>query len=365
MSELKRGPGRPKGSGPTPGSFKAPEVVWPKIDDLSTIAPVNRNGNPDFYNHVPTRFVTKEEAIYRKWPYFYIGAPCPRGHLAPRMVSNPSTCVDCKRIREGRATIGGKGEGYEPHGGGRPPKPAWDKGPTRNQSGGGGNMNEPDPIEKRFLKVYAEKRDFAAAALECGKTMAYFQAVLSYSKPFRDAVTFMEEQYGMSHTLSLTDDFDWTDDKRVVLINVYINTGDLAEALRVTGCSNRHYLQELQDNPEFASAMERAQEIALQMLDREAISRALKGDSRLLQRVLEAKVPEYRQRLDLNVTAAKLSDAQINERIAQLCTKHSISVDDALEGEFVEHDAGRALAAPGAVGSEGPARSTESNLDLL
>lgn len=354
-------------------------VEWPEIDP-ATVAPL-RNGRPDMFNYMPTRFVTQEEAQARGWVHFYIGQRCPRGHQAPRMVCNPALCVDCKRVAAGRRPIGTLVEGYVPRvgraaasvGGSHADASKVDVPPGKRAPypapGRPLDTVEPDPLEKRFLRVYAEKRDFEVAAKELGRTAGEFQARLSYSKPFRDAVQFLEDQYGLSHTVILTEPFPWTDDKRKALIHVYVNTGDLAEAIRVTGCTNWHYEEELRTNQEFAAAIELAQDPAKRALAREAVSRGLKGNDRMLQAVLEANLPEYSKRMDINFNVRQLTDDQINQRLFQLLERANgiklIESDNTLEGDYTSDESAGADEVVGDAGAAGTEDPAESNLDLL
>ncbi len=346
-------------------TFERTPAEWPDIDP-ATVAPL-RNGIPDLYNYLPTRFVTVEEAKARGWKHFYIGQACPHGHKSPRFVSNPNQCVDCKRVHEGRNPIGVKTDGYVPrlfkgHGAGSTPVP-------RKVVSQISTDPEPDPTEKRFLRAYAEKRDFNEAAKELGRTPGEFQARLSYSKPFREAVEFLEEQYGLAHTAVLTEDFPWTDDKRKVLLRVFVNTGNLGEAIQVIGCTNWDYEQELKDNPEFASAIEAAQDPAKRALEREAVARGLRGNDRLMQAVLEANLPAYSRRMDVNFNVRQLTDEQLNERLFQLLERADgirlIDAPSAIEGECSVTEPRGAAEADGDSGAEGATETSQSNFDLL
>jgi len=155
---------------------------WPKLSnkEMAAIAPLNKDGRPDLYNHVPTRLVTKDEALARGWKHFYLGEVCGYGHKSTWFANNDRMCVDCHRIRKGRLPMGGRGEAeYTSHG----KRGSYAQRDPAAKVLGESTIAplEPDPLEKRFLKAYADKRDFAEAAAEVGKTMADFQARLSYS----------------------------------------------------------------------------------------------------------------------------------------------------------------------------------------
>jgi hypothetical protein len=270
-------------------------------------------------------------------------------------------------VREGRLPIGAKGDKEY-----KGQQKQYEQRKTESPSSvvpAVPRLPEPDQIEKKFLTEYAARRSFAEAAQACGKTEAEFLGRLSYDKIFRDAVYLLEEDLGLARTSSVMDDFEWTEDKRSVLMRVYIDTGDLLKAMRAVGVSNYHYTKELEENPDFRSDMERAEVLAIQQLDRDAISKAKDGDSRLLERVLKAKMPEQygeRVKMDLNVTE-KLTDDQLNARLQQvferlggrLDTPEPIEVDVVVVGPksktpALEH-VGNAPAPTGA----------ELNLDLV
>ena len=344
---------------------------WPEIDP-ATVAPL-RDGKPDMYNHMPTRMVSKEEAQARGWTFFYVGESCRWGHMAPRYVTNPRMCVDCHRTRDGRTAIGAKGnKEYE---GKLKPYSKPVRAPGVVSPGVAPSVPrplEPDPVERKFLTEYAKLRSFSLAAKECGRHEAEFLGRLSYDKIFRDAVHQLETDNGLVRTASLSEEFEWTDDKRVILMRLYINTGDLAQAMKGIGVSNYHYEKELEENPEFRSDMEKAEELAWRQVDRQAISGALAGDSRLLQRVMSGNIEKYNERVkvDLNVTQ-KLTDDQLNARLAQgLARLEQLGHSIRLPASVVDAD----FEVDGSVGSDEAAGDyrdsaaedrTQSNLDLV
>lgn len=334
---------------------------------LSLIAPV-KDGKPDLYNYVPTRNVSNAEAQTRGWKWFYIGDVCSHGHKAPRYVSNPRLCVDCHRVREGRQTIGGKGNAeYTTR------IRTYKERETKHEAGAVVAVQprplEPDALEKRFLTEYAKLRSFDAASQILNTDSAVFRARLSYSKVFLDAVNALEDSEGLSRTLKMDEEFAWDDDKRLILIRVYIDTGDLGLARDSIQVSNYHYQRELQANPDFARAVVEAEPLANRILDEHAVRKAKQGDSRLLDRVLSAKMPnEYGAKLkvDMNVTE-KLSDAQVNARIVQLFRLLGNPVADSpvIDAEYTELESPGEDGDFGAFGDEVSAPEPQSNLDLL
>jgi hypothetical protein len=344
---------------------------WPKLDP-KTIAPL-RNDVPDLYNFMPTRFITKDEAQGRGWTFFYIGESCRWGHMAPRYVSNPRLCVDCNRIKEGRNTVGAKGT--QEYAGTKRPYQRRTSEPATKTPGAPTTEPrplEPDAVEKKFITEYAATKSFKDAAERCGRTEAEFLGRLSYDKVFRAAVNQLEMDNGLSRTASMTEDFDWDDDKRVVLMRMYINTGDLAQAMRAIGVSNFHYEREMEENAEFRDDMERAEALAWRHVDRHAISEAMRGDSRLLQRVMAGNIEKYNERLkvDMNVTQ-KLTDDQINEQFQQAVARladlgQPIQLPRAaVEAEFSIIKSRAEAEDAGTAADEDPADRTQSNMDLV
>lgn len=336
---------------------------WPPCNP-KTVAPL-RDNKPDMYNYMPTRNVTRDEARARNWTFFYIGEACRNGHQAPRYVSNHNLCVDCARLRDGKMPMGIKCEPNE-----KPRSQPPGRTPKALAAINVIRPKEPDLLEKKFLVEYVKRRDFNAAAAECGKDPSEFLGRLSYSKVFREAVHILEEENNLVRTTALTEDFEWTDEKRITLMRMYINTGDLQRAMASVSVSNYHFEQELQDNNDFRAGIEQAQERADRHIERIGIGRAIDGDSRLLQKVLAAKNPEYgdKVKLDMNVTH-KLTDDQLNTRLAQIIGKlgGSVSAEAAavIDADFSDPDESGTDQTVRAIGSETPPPAAESNLDLV
>src|ERR1700733_10650990 len=97
-------------SGSSPQDTTETATSYPVLtsEDVAAIAPINRSGGPDLYNHMPTRLIPLEEAKYRKWGYFFASNPCRYGHVAPRYTTNHRLCVDCVRLKKGKTSIGEK-----------------------------------------------------------------------------------------------------------------------------------------------------------------------------------------------------------------------------------------------------------------
>jgi hypothetical protein len=346
-------------------SITKPTSRFPMLTDaeMVRIAPL-RDGRPDLYNHMPSRRIPLQEAQERDWVWFFDGKVCTKSHRAPRYVSNPDLCVDCHRIKKGKLPIGD--DGARPYALVSPPVAGTNKAPvaaTRTKQ-----PLEPDPREKRFLIEYARVKNFDKAAGVLGVDPAIFRAALSYSKVFRDAVEKLEDENQLSRTLTQPDDFEWDDDKRRRLVEMYINTGNLMVARDAIQVTNARYLRELRDNPAFARMIEEAYPYAVGVLREHAIDRSIKGDSKLLTLTLQAEDPKYGQKLKVDMTVAeKLSDEQLDARWALVLQRLGPRAIEApaIEGTFQDITPVGETGGAGDSGSEVAASGTESNLDLL
>jgi hypothetical protein len=294
-----------------PGAPRHPWGKWPKIDP-STVAPL-RDGRPDLYHHRPTRFVTFDEAKARGWKHFWTGELCVTGHRAARYVANGSVCVDCQRIEAGKLPVYGKGvpELEEAR------KRTYTQKHTQKITG----PAQPSYAEKTFLQKYAELKDFALAAEACGRSETEFLAILSWNEVFRDAVNRLEESLGVARTQQMTDEFDWTPEKRSSFLIAYANTADMKQALRSVGATNVQFHKELSENADFQRGFDNANNIARAVFDHAASSTAIKGDARMLGRIAANMFPEkYGENLkmDLNVKGTMTVEQQNAELSALL-----------------------------------------------
>jgi hypothetical protein len=349
--------GRPKKIAPPPRS-----LVDLTSAQVAEIAPLNKDGAPDCMNYMPTRNIPLSEATQRGWPTFFEGVPCRYGHVAPRYVSNPSVCVDCFRIKRGKTPIGQKAGGtaeYTP----RNYTQRAEQTPTATVVTSA--PIEPDRYEKLFLSAYAGTKDIDAAARQASMTEAQVMARMSYSEVFRNAVNALEERLQIRRTPTPTGPFDWTDDKRKWLIEVYIDTGDIATARDAIRVTPSEYFRELERNIEFSDAVLVATPLALNALEERAHQLALAGNDKLLQKILAAKRPgEYGERIkvDMSVTE-KLTDAQLDAQLTRLVSKQRGRIFD---GEFTEVDEPqRQIEDARDVEGAGPPQAAEPNSDLL
>ena len=332
--------------------------------DPRTVAPLNRNGAPDLRNYLPTRNVTREEAEDRGWRYFFVGETCRWGHRAPRLASNPNDCVDCSRIRGGQLPISVTGS----------PSSVGTKtiGKPLSRLAQTASAATLSPMQKLFLEKYVETRDFGQAAKACGHEESRIRSELSYDKAFRDAVQTLETDNGLSRTPSMLDEYEWTEDKRRVLLRRYIDTGDLLQAMRDIGVSNYEFERHLSENPGFVGDLERAEDLVTRHWDRYAANTAGKGSERILQKYLAAIMPDKygeKTKIDLNVTR-NLSHEQLAAQVAQQLAwleENGLlpAPSDAIDGEFTDLTAQPAIEDAGDLVGITPEGRTEPDCDLV
>lgn len=347
---------RPRADRPEPAPARDVEKLT--TEQTAAIAPLNREGHPDLYNFMPTRLVPLDEATARGWPQFFDGRTCRYNHTAPRYVVNPKICVDCRRIKNGKAPIGGRNGGQSEYKS-QPYK-------QRDLKAGDGQLvpvkpPEPDRLEKLFLEKYAAVKNLEQAAQLAGTTAASIHARLSISAVFKAATNDLESRLGIRQTVPETGPFEWDEDKRARLITVYVDTGDIALARDAIFVTPSEYYRELDRNSAFSARLADAEPLAMNSLEERAIQQALAGNDKLLMKTLAAKKPDqYRDRLgvDMNVTS-KLTDAQIDARLLQVITAQR----DIIDAEF--HDESRQIEAPGIAGREATAPESEQASDLL
>lgn len=118
----------------------------------------------------------------------------------------------------------------------------------------------------------------------------------------------------------LINDFKWNEDIRAVLIDEYVNSGDIQGARESVNVSAAAYYRELEANPEFAEAIKKATVLAIQTFEDRAIHMAKKGNDKLIIAVLKAKLgDQYSERIKVdNTHEMKISDAELDRRIAKL-----------------------------------------------
>lgn len=306
-------------------------VEWPEVDP-ATIAPTTVHKTtrvvcPDLYNYMPTRVVTHEEALARGWTYYFDGKKkCNAGHVSPRFASNPRMCVDCHRMSCGKPTIAEEKvekKAEKKTKGRKAPRPTMHV--YKDQVA--------DVQAQRFLAAYAEMRDVEGAAKAVNWTSAKVEARIASDRIFREAC----DRLGLKIAPKPQSAYEWSDEKHQRLIEVFIDTGDLAAARDSIGVTPSEFFREKERNKAFAAALEDAEPKATQALEERAVQLALGGNDRLLQKILTAKKPEYRESLKVDVNqTVRLSDEQLNARLVSLMSKVRGQIVDA---EFEEVDA--------------------------
>lgn len=322
-------------------------IEWPELTeaDIAAVAPL-KDGRPHMYGHMPTRFVTLLEAKHRLWKYFYIGDVCKKGHKAPRFVSNPSACVDCDRVRSGMQTIGGKGA-VESH---KPVRAA-------RADPEGERVVEPTRRQKEFLAHYAELKDFDMAAKKINATPAVIEGELSWSVVFRDAYDALEERTGLRHIVAYDVDYEWDEDKRSMLIRMFVDTGDIGTARDAIRVTPYEFHEECKRNPEFAGRIAEAQPLA-DKIALERIRRAgIEGNPQILIGLMKQLEPAD----DTDPAAGKTREQLIDEIARTIGLAKQRTVDPAA-AKPDDGGTGAAGAVDSATVSEG---ESESYSDLL
>lgn len=333
------------------------------LDPAAEIAPLRRaNGRPskdgkhrlypDLFNHLPKRMVSQAEAKSQGWVFFYVGEACKYGHTAPRYTSNPAMCVDCIRSQRRLPTIGIQ-QGGAPRKGPparRAPKPALSK------------------QEKQLLEKLADVRNLQGAAEAVGLSLSQALARIASKPALAKAVSDIEKRLGLKGSalapsgevvvISATA-YEWTDEKRAALIEAWVDTGDIASAREKVAVSPSEFMRECDRNADFAAAIKAAEPHATRMLEEKAYQLALKGNDKLLTKILSAKNADYRDTVKVDVTdkRAPADDVTILARIAMLFAKHRGQIIDAVQ----EGEAGAA----GESGGVGPASLPEPAGEVL
>jgi hypothetical protein len=311
---------------------------YPPIDP-STIAPL-RDGQPDLYHHMPSRSVTFAEAKARGWRFLYEGKPCTYGHLAPRYTSNRRMCVDCVRGKQKEAPIGTRvpTSAADSQNRTRGAKKRLEEAATKRVAE---QLLQPDAIEKQFLESYAETRNLELAAKVVRMTRAQIEGRMSYSFVFREAVNELEKRLDIKPTAPAAAVYEWTDEKRARLVEVWVDTGDIATAREAINVTPSEYIRELARNEPFAAEVKAAEPLAERMLEERAFQLALSGNDKLLTKILTAKNPQYKESLkvDMNTNpTTKMSDEQLKAQLLRLFAKHGQKIIDAdiVDAEIIE-----------------------------
>ncbi len=153
--------------------------------------------------------------------------------------------------------------------------------------------------------------------------------------------------------------FTWTAENKAKLIDMYVDTGDIALARDSIGVRPSEYRREVERNEAFARAIAAAEPKAQKHLEERAIQLALRGNDKLLIAVLKARLPEYRDSLKIEQThLVKLSDQELDRRIRQLG-------GPVIEANFTEVEPQRQIGTSSTVGREEAARESEQDIHPL
>lgn len=334
--------------------------------DPATVAPLDKDGQPNLYDYVPTRYVSQAEAKHRGWRYFWEGKICKYHHTAARYTSNHYQCVDCARAKEGQQPVYPKAPGEPPY------AARAHKQPTPAAPSGAAvvpvvKAPEPTKLEKEFLAIYADVRDFDKAAKMVGVSPAHLQGTMAWSAVFREAVENLEKANGIPRSIPLSGPYEWNDDLRFRYIEVWINTGEEATARDAIRVTPAEFYREQERNSEFAAHLEKARPLAIRALRERAIQLSLLGNDKLLAIVLKAELPETyseRVKLDVNVNERK-SNEQLATRLFALLTDVAKRRGIVLEGEFSEVAPRPALEASRDGRGDGEEGQPQSIRDLL
>lgn len=257
-------------------------------------------------------FISRSEAAEKGLNRYYDGRPCKKlNHDSERYVGN-GACVECQRVSSNKS-----------------PQTKADLELMRamlKRSPSKRTLLSGEEAEK-ILTAFAQAGSYEHAAAALGLTVAQLSARRAVSIPLDEAFKNLERKIAAGATaIASTPGFQWTDANRAQLVERYIDTGDIGDARDAIGVSPSAYHRELSGNSEFAQMVADATPLAKQHLKERAIQLSLKGNDRLLQLVLKAEYPEFRDSLkvDVNNTVRHISDSELDRRLARISRGHVI-----------------------------------------
>lgn len=214
---------------------------------------------------------------------------------------------------------------------------------------------------QKALEVYAKTGSLEQAAKAANLTVSQLQVQIAKSLEFTTSITTLEKRLKaqglIKDTPVLPDDtdYEWTDEGRAKFIRVYVDTGDIAAARDSIGITSSMYNDEVERNDDFKDRVAEARPKAAQALEERAIQMALRGNDKILTLVLKARLPEYKDKIQIEqTTTIKLDDTQLTNRIQMLLNRYRGEVIDV---EFTESEPEReraAISGPGRDRSETP-----------
>ncbi len=263
-----------------------------------------------------------KEAKARGMKYYWSGKPCLKGHNSKRLTSYRA-CAACtylinlKRAPEAKA--------YHAQ--------------IKNEAL---KQRTKHLISERsrqiILEEYALSGDLEKAAKKVDLTVPELNVQLAKSATFASQMNTLEKRLRVAkendENVYRPVQKQWTKDDYRDFIRAYIDTGNIATARDAVGASASNYFEELEKSAEFAEMVKVAEPKAAQALEEKAIQLALAGNYQLLNTTLKAKLPEYKDKIqiDQNVNhLVKLSDDTLTARILDLVNRYKV-----LDGEFTE-----------------------------
>jgi hypothetical protein len=303
-----------------------------KPTDLRELArslgiPCNTRGQPDLYKYVPNRRISRDEAKSLGLAMYWPGGGCRYGHDAAVWTSNQYRCVDCERSKHGLPPLYPRlkvGNHYE-----QPRRKPKDASAPIVMAPQPGKPPEPDPKDREFLMQYAELRDIQEAATACGTTAAQIISRRSHNTILDESMSKLEAELTIPRLVPESSAFEWNDQKRARLIEVYIDSGNLAIARDAIKCTPSQLWRELDSNLTFAGALGDARVRAAQVFEERAHAEALNGNDRLLPIVLKAERPDKyseKLRLDIHTRYDRMSDEELREKTADLLAQCGLKV---------------------------------------
>jgi hypothetical protein len=263
--------------------------------------------------------MTAKEAEDAGLMFFWTGKPCLRGHHSKRRVKG-RTCMACGTIQS---------MSYKKDLSARSARIVAEVRAQKAVHTIGYND------QQKVLEVYSQSGSLEKAAKSVGKTVPELNVQMAKVEAFAVAVHNLEKRMKLSQD---TDEYKpakdlWDQEKRDLFVTAYIDTGDIQTARDAIKVSASVYHKELERNPAFLEAIKEAKPKADLALEEKAIQLALKGNDKLLTLVLKAKLPEYKDKIQIDQnTTIKLTDSQIEARILGLVDRYK----DVLDGEVVE-----------------------------
>jgi len=265
--------------------------------------------------------------------FYWTGTPCNKGHYAKRRTIN-AVCSACLYLTTRERALRGKVERTVAS------EERTERGDLgRRTTPRKSSPQEEDALREKVLAVYAETGSLELAAKAVSLTLTDLNVHIARNVTFATQIYSLEKRMKavkeQEETKYSPKRIKWNDEKYDLFIRAYVDTGNIAAARDAVGASASDYFDELNANSDFADRVKDAHPKAAQALEEKAIQLALLGNDKLLGVVLKAKLPEYKDKIQIeqtNTTYLKLPDQQLNKRIADLLSKYG----DVIEGEIIE-----------------------------